>query len=405
MGRFWIFIAAVLFLISGPLHSLPLLMVSTLLLLLAGVSRLWARYSLFRLEHTRTLSSYRAFPGEEVEVVVQLTNQKALPLPWVQVDDELPQEITLHHGTIVPAIDSTRWILRNLVSLGWYHRITRRYTLHCGQRGHFHLGPTVVRSGDLFGLFSREQRIERDGYLTVYPRVLPVVHDGLLSKEPYGSIRTRRSILDDITRLMGTREYVVGDSLRHIHWKATARLGRLQTRIYDASTTPNYVIFLDVRTVPTAMYGTRSHLLELAVLTATALANHALERGYTVGVYVNETARLSSRLLQVAPAQRPEQLTRILEVLAQVHPGESIPLWRLLTEQSRNLPWGTTLLVIGAVPDEPTLETLARLQKAGRSVALLKIGEPPGDLRVPRVPIHWVSDEEDWRELEAITIQ
>ena len=128
MGRFWIFIAAVLFLISGPLHSLPLLMVSTLLLLLAGVSRLWARYSLFRLEHTRTLSSYRAFPGEEVEVVVQLTNQKALPLPWVQVDDELPQEITLHHGTIVPAIDSTRWILRNLVSLGWYHRITRRYT-------------------------------------------------------------------------------------------------------------------------------------------------------------------------------------------------------------------------------------------------------------------------------------
>jgi len=405
MGRFWIFVAVILFVISGPLGSLPLLLVSILLLLLAGVSRLWARYSLFHLEFSRSLSSYRVFSGEEVELVVQVTNRKALPLPWVQVDDEFPKEVTLLQAHTAPAPDAARQVLKNLLSMGWYHRISRRYTIHCGQRGYFFLGPTVVRSGDLFGLFSREQRIERDRFLIVYPRILPLVHSRLVSQGPYGNIRTRRHILEDITRPMGTREYVTGDSLRHIHWKATARLGRLQTRIYDASTTPNQVIFLDVRTAPRAMFGSRPQLLELGVLTTTALANSALEHGYTVGVYVNQTARFSSRLLQVPPSQHPEQLTRILEVMAQVHPAESIPLPRLLQEQSRNFPWGATLLVIAAVPDDETLATLARFQSTGRAVALVKLGRTPGDSRIRGVPTYTVSDEVDWQELDAITIE
>ena len=405
MGSFWTFVAVLLFFTSGLLGSLPLLLVSILLLLLAGISRLWARYSLSRLEFIHTLSSYRVFSGEEVELVLQVTNRKALPLSWVEVNDELPQEVTLVQGRTEPASDATRMVLKNFLSLGWYHRVTRRYALRCVKRGHFFLGPTTMRSGDLFGLFSREQLIGRDGFLTVYPRILPVVHARLDSQAPYGNIRTRTYILEDVTRPMGTREYVAGDSLRHIHWKATARLGRLQTRIYDASTTPNYVIFLDVRTVPPAMFGTRSHLLELGVLTTTALANDALEHGYTVGVYVNQDARLSSRFLQVPPSQHPEQLTGILEVMAQVHLAESMPMSHLLQEQSSKLPWGATLLVVAAVPDEATVEALARLKAPGRAVALVKVGGSCEGLRVRGVPTYQVSDETDWRELEAITIR
>ncbi len=405
MGSFWTFVAVLLFFISGLLGSLPLLLVSILLLLLAGVSRLWARYSLSRFEFTHALSSYRVFSGDEVELVLQMTNRKALPLSWVEVSDELPQEMTLLQGITTPASDAPRVVLKNFLSLGWHHRVTRRYTLRCARRGHFFLGPTTVRSGDLFGLFTRELHIGRDHSVTVYPRILPVVHAGIDSQAPYGSIRTRRHILQDITRPMGTREYVAGDSLRHIHWKSTARLGRLQTRIYDASTTPNYIIFLDVRTVPPAMFGTRSHLLELGVLITTALANNALEQGHNVGVYVNQNARLSSRFLQVSPSQHPEQLTRILEVMAQVHLTESIPLSHLLWEQSRNLPWGATLLVVAAVPDEATVEALARLKAPGRAVALVKVGGSREGLRVRGISTYLVSDETDWRELEAITIR
>ena len=405
MGLFWIYIAVILFIVSGPLRSVPLLLVATTVLLLAGVSRLWARYCLTRLDYVRGINPDRVFPGDEVELVLQLTNRKALPLPWVQVDEELPDEVTLLGGRTEVASSPSRMVLKNLFSLGWYHRITRRYVLCCPQRGHFPIGPALVRSGDFFGLFNREISHQRDCYLTVYPRVLPVVYSRVLSRESYGTIRAHRNILEDTTRPMGIREYIAGDSLKHIHWKASARIGRLQTRIYEASTTPNYVIFLDVRTTPPAMYGTRVHLLELGVLTVTALANDALEHGYTTGVYVNQTARYSSRLLQVPPSQHPEQLVRILETMAQVHPSESIPMPRLIGERSRNLPWGATVLLIAAVPDHASIEALTRMRSTGRSAALVQVGGVRDDLQLYGVPAAMVSDEDDWRKLEEITLQ
>ena len=91
--------------------------------------------------------------------------------------------------------------------------------------------------------------------------------------------------------------------------------------------------------------------------------------------------------------------------MAQVHLTESIPLSHLLQEQSRNLPWGATLLVVAAVPDEATVEALARLKAPGRAVALVKVGGSREGLRVRGVSTYLVSDETDWRELEANTIR
>ena len=46
----------------------------------------------------------------------------------------------------------------------------------------------------------------------------------------------------------GVREYRFGDSLKRIHWKSTARLGRLQTKVYEPTTTVDISLCLDVRT-------------------------------------------------------------------------------------------------------------------------------------------------------------
>ena len=405
MGNFWVFIAVVLVVLSAPLNSVALMMVGALILVLALVSKQWARYSLARVEYQHWLSSYRVFIGEEIQLVSQLTNQKLLPMPWVQVNDELPREVTPLQGHTVTSPDLARISLTSLLSLGWYHRVTRKYTLRCEHRGHFFLGPVRVRSGDLFGMFTREMHIERDHFLTVYPRILPLVASRLPSREPYGNIRIRRTLIDDVTRPVGSREYVVGDSLRHIDWKSTARTGSLQTRVFDASTTPNLVLFFGVRTVEPPLQGSRPQLLELGVLTTTALANYALEQGQPVGVYVNQTSQLTSHLMQVHPARHPEQLAQVLEVMAQVHPEESISLAGLVLEQSRSLPWGTTIVVVTAVPDEATLTTLARLRRSGWGVSLVHVGGSSTGSVAAGISRYTVSDAIDWRELQEVVLQ
>ncbi len=401
----WIVFAVALVPLSALLHSVTLLVAGSLIITLATTSRLWAKYSLSRVEYHHSLSASRAFIDEEVKFTVQVTNRKFLPLPWVQITDEIPMQLRPLQGHTIQAPHPRRVALTSAFSMSWYHRITRTYTLRCEHRGHFYLGPTRIRSGDIFGMATQEKDMERDLYLTVYPRVLPLVAARLPSWEPYGNLRVPRTLVEDLTRPVGSREYMVGDSLRHVDWKSTARTGRLQTRIFDSSATANLVLFLGARTIEPPLLGSIPHLLELSVLTTTAMANYALSYGHPVGVYVNQTSPITSQLLQVHPSRHQEQLTRILEVMAQVHPDESVSMAALLLERARSLPWGTSIVVVTAVPDEATMITLARLRRAGWGVALVHIGGGPTKSMTGSVPRYTVPDNPDWRQVQEVVLQ
>lgn len=405
MGSFWVTSAVVMLLIGAALNSAPLLLIAALVVVLSLTSKRWADYCLTNVEYVHWLDSNRVFVGEDVQLITQITNRKFLPLPWVQVYDELPQSVKPLNGYTAPAPDPTRISLISYLSMKWYHQIRREYTLRCLHRGHFTLGPVRIRSGDLFGMFTRETRISSDQSLTVYPTILPVVFSDIPSKDPYGNVRIRRALLDDMTRPVGSRNYYAGDDLRRIHWKATARVGQLQTKVFDYSTSMKFVIFFSVRTIEPPLQGSRPHLLELGVLTVTALANYALEKGLQVGVYVNQTSHDTARSMRVPPGRHTGQLTRILEIMAQVHAGESIALDQLVIEQSRVLPWDTTIVVVAAIPDEAIMSTLTRLRRAGRDAVLIHIGgERTASVELGGKRLT-VAETMDWESLEKIIIE
>ena len=155
LGDYSLFIALVIFIASLVFHQVPLLLVSLLFFLTGVAARLWNRYCLTRVEYRRRLSANRVFFGEEVQLDVEVANRKPLPLPWIQIDDEIPQEVTLLKGKTSSSHKPTRVLLGSLLSLGWYHKVTRHYSMRCLQRGYFTFGPVRIRSGDLFGFFKR----------------------------------------------------------------------------------------------------------------------------------------------------------------------------------------------------------------------------------------------------------
>lgn len=122
-----------------------------------------------------------------------------------------------------------------------------RYELPTSQRGRVTIGPLTVERSDLLGLASTRSELGQPGELRVYPRRHPVRlsvagrsrfhHDGDPPPRPgRGSIDLR-----------SLREYVVGDELRHLHWKATARTGQLMVREYVDPAQPWCVVLLDTR--------------------------------------------------------------------------------------------------------------------------------------------------------------
>lgn len=405
-GKTGYWLVGLLLLISVVIRSGLLFFFALALLLAAIASWVWERYSLERVEYRRWFTPARAFFGEQVDFTVEVVNRKALPLAWLQVEDEIPRQLEPVKGRSTPTYKPDRSNLTNLLSLRWYERVRRHFQIRCDVRGYHAFGPVELRSGDMFGFSSRQSTLPGQDYLLVYPKVVPISQLGLPSKEPFGDMKARQWIFEDPLRTVGVRDYVYGDSPRRIDWKATARTQELQVRVYEPTTTYRLVVMLNLNTYGSYWWqGFVADLLELAIVAAASVANWAIEQGYQVGLYANAEMLVNDRTherVRVTPSRDPEQLTQILEALAKVSPFTTMPLEHLLQLEARELPYGATIVVVSAVLSEESLSQLMTLKAAGHRIALLLIGDDVPDVPLDGIWTYRIGGEERWRELTEI---
>lgn len=62
-----------------------------------------------------------------------------------------------------------------------------------------------------------------------------------------GKYATKSSLFEDMTTIVGTRNYQNGDAFNKVHWKASARMARLQTKLHERSSEFSWLIVLDIR--------------------------------------------------------------------------------------------------------------------------------------------------------------
>jgi uncharacterized protein (DUF58 family) len=380
-NRRWISLCFLLILL-GLLVGRPGLLVLPIFLLITIVAGKWWNSRVLReVMYRRRIARKRVFPGETVDLEVQVENAKALPVPWLRVEDEWPLDVLPTDQTLDPSHKPSMGNLTHVFALRWYERIRRSYTLLADKRGMYGLGPTRLYSGDVFGLFQAERVIEQQDYVIVYPRILTLAELNLPSKEPFGDARARHRLLKDPSRTMGARDFQPGDSFRHVHWPATARHQQLQTRVYEPTTALTAVICLNVATFPRPWEGILPELFERAIVVAASLAAYAVENRYSVGLVSNGAVPRSDQPIRVMPGRSPDQLTRILELLAAITGYVTMPMGRFLLRASPALPWGATLVVVTPVVTEELLAAILQLHLAGRHMVLVSLAQDaPPDL-------------------------
>jgi uncharacterized protein (DUF58 family) len=295
-----------------------------------------------------------------------------------------------------------RRTLVNLLSLRWYERVRRHYRLTADRRGAFEFGPAVITSGDIFGFRTRTLDIEGRQTVLVYPKIVPLEKLGLKAARPFGDFGTERRVAADPLRLAGVREYQSGDSLRHIHWKATAHRGALQTKVFDPSASRPLVVFLNSQTMPRAHEGVIGDYFETAVVVAASIARAGLEAGHAVGLFTNGAVKDAERRLRLPASRHPGQLTRLLETFAQLTVFTLLPFENLLRAEMPSLPYGATLVAVSAIVNESILSALLDLRENGHPVALVLVGRHPAESLSAEIPIYLVT--ENWMEMERLEI-
>jgi len=139
----------------------------------AGLSSLWSRLSLSGVSCQRLLSENRAFPGETIELKLKLSNRKLIPLPWIEVDSEIPLQLLADPASLPAGETPGTRLLSHITSLLWYTSVSWRQKLDCPRRGYYKLGPVTVTSGDIFGWYPRSITWKRTDEIIVYPKIFP----------------------------------------------------------------------------------------------------------------------------------------------------------------------------------------------------------------------------------------
>jgi uncharacterized protein (DUF58 family) len=375
LGHRWVGFALLVFVVGALLLNATLVMVTGFMLVVVMFAWAWSRSALGGVCYIRRFEHRRVFPGETIEAQVIVENRKLLPLGWLRIEDEWPlgfgpvDEMRLNAA---PGPDVG--FLTNTYTLRWYQRVRRRVPLLARGRGIYQIGPAYALSGDPFSLFERGGTIAPAEYLIVYPEVKPLEELGLPSKDPLGEKSTRQYLFEDPNRIMGVRDYRPEDDLRHIHWKATARVGELQTRVYQPTRSVNVVFGLNVATFERHWQGFWPEMLEYLVSTAASLAYWGVAQNYAVGVVANGTLAHADQPFRVLPSRSPNQLTRILETLAGVSYIVTQDFGDFMIEESPRLPWGATLALITSFVNESVQAMIVRLRDSGRRLVLINLG-------------------------------
>jgi uncharacterized protein (DUF58 family) len=330
-----------------------------LISLLISLSWIWAFFSVKGIDVSRFSRVSRLQVGQIFDETIEVTNHFPLFRLWLEVRDKAP----------LPGSSGSR-------ILSWIQgRATRSYSVYTLliQRGEFSLGPTILISGDPFGLFTENRVIPGGRSLLVLPYSVDLESfaspPGLL---PGGRALRRRS-LDITPHAASIREYVHGDSLNRIHWATSAKRDRLMVKEFDQDPQADIWLFLDscqngliVSKDPAdstkkgrswIWWNQREEFrlypstYEYAVSSSASIAKYFIRLGLSVGfvsvgqIYTNLNAEKGER-----------QLGKILETLSFLRCEGELPLHGLVETHVSYLPRGSTVvLVTSSVSDDVIL--------------------------------------------------
>lgn len=173
-------------------------------------------------------SEEQAGEGDELFLCETAVNNKKMKLPAICVKFETSKELRFadaQSGTV-----SDHFYRNDVMSVDGYQKVRRKLRFTCTRRGIYEIRQAEIVSYDLFFTHTFAQKMDVEASLCVYPSLVKVDRLVPVFRELNGGIATRVPLYEDPYAFAGVREYTPQDSMRRVHWNASARTGRWQVK-------------------------------------------------------------------------------------------------------------------------------------------------------------------------------
>ena len=252
-----------------------------------------------------------------------------------------------------------------VASLGENDEHEELFSIPTRRRGVIPVGPVRAVQADPVGLIRRTKVFSEPMELFVHPRMVPLELATVGFLKDVEGITTANLSSSDVS-FHALRDYVPGDDRRNVHWRSTARTGRLMVRQFEETHRSSLLVLLDTR----AGDYENEEDFETAVSVACSLTLDAIAHAREVALVTEEES------LPTASA------ARLLDASCAIEPTGALGLDELARRATTHHPEASVLLVVtGQLCPDEVLGRVRTITPSDTVAAALRAGSNPSGRR------------------------
>ncbi len=265
--------------------------------------RKWTR----NLDVDISFSEEQAGEGDSLWLYETITNEKDMILPAICVKFKTSRHLKFEDmdgGSV-----SDYFYRNDVLSVRGFEQVRRKLKLTCSRRGEYSIDEVEFVGNDYFLRRKYVEKREVAAKLTVYPslvnpeKLLPVF------QKSYGEMSTSTPLFEDPFEYIGVRDYMPGDTMNRINWKASAKTGKWQVRTSAYTASEPAVILLNLESPGTFI---NYAAMEENIRIACSLICYLDARGFVTTLITNGTER------DVLSGNGREHIARVRTHLAKI---------------------------------------------------------------------------------------
>lgn len=197
-------------------------------------------YPFKKMKVHRTFHQREYHSGDEILVEIMIERKSKWPLLYLVMEDLIPPAL----------MPNGRNSSKQLFFFVFRQSLKLSYRLPLVMRGEHVFQGIRLTTGDLLGFYVKKETFTCQDVLLIYPsykRVEASQIEPLFEAGKQTAVYRRHPITSIIS---GVRQYMPGDGLSRIHWKATARKHEIMTKEFEERKSQDVMIIMDQRESP-----------------------------------------------------------------------------------------------------------------------------------------------------------
>ncbi len=318
----------------------------------------------------RETSSDNIFEDGDMNVRFIVKN-RGLGIGFVEIYDQLPPQARITKGSNYTLLYMRPW-----------QEVSFEYSLKLPLRGHYHLGPVKLRVKDAFDLFYNEKIEESLHSFSVFPQIEVLEEQVIKSRAPkLLSGAMPLNVIGAGTEFYSLREFVPGDSLRSVNWKALAKKGKMMVNETVREDVMDVILLVDAREV-SAVGGGKDTPLEMSCRAAATYAKQLLDERNNVALMVYGEA-----VERVDLDRGEHHLFKILTSLSSAKPQGNLKLEIVLKDTLPYIPSGSPIILFSSLDDDHTIsEAFTNTISRGYTITTVSPSSLDFEERMKRIP-------------------